>query len=91
MRGLIFGVALLGPRGAASLVSVDADGVIWCFGEGTRPRLVADCLNRGWLVHASLGRLVYALEAGLCFGVTPTLLARIPARELVSVLPGEDG
>lgn len=80
MRGCIFGVALHGPREAALLVSVDADGVLWCFGEGTRARLVSDCLSRPWRVYASVGHLVYALHAGLCFGVTAGLVARTPAR-----------
>lgn len=84
MRGCVFGVALLGPRELARLVSVDADGVLWVFDEGTRPQLVRRCLERRWLVHASLGRLLLGLERGLCFGVTPLLVARIPAVELAS-------
>lgn len=80
MRGCMFGVALHGPRDAALLLSVDADGVLWCFGEDTRPRLVSACLSRPWRVYASVGQLVYALNAGLCFGVTPSLLSRLPGR-----------
>ena len=80
MRGCIFGVALLGPRDAALLVSVDAEGVLWVFGEDTRARLVSLCLARPWRVYASLSQLVQALQAGLCFGVTPPLLARTPGR-----------
>lgn len=80
MRGCIFGVALQGPRESALLLSVDADGVLWCFGEDSRPRLVSACLSRPWRVYASVGQLVYALNAGLCFGVTPQLLTRVPAR-----------
>lgn len=78
MRGCIFGVALHGPRDAAVLLSVDADGVLWCFGEGTRARLVADCLSRSWRVYASVGQLVRALDAGLCFGVTRLFVLRVP-------------
>lgn len=80
MRGCIFGVALHGPRELAELVSVDADGVLWCFGDDSRPRLVSACLARPWRVYASVGLLVEALDVGLCFGVTPELLRRIPAR-----------
>lgn len=87
MRGCIFGVALHGPRDAALLLSVDGDGVLWCFGEDSRPRLVAACLSRPWRVYASVGQLVYALNAGLCFGVTPQLLTRIPARPLPALEP----
>lgn len=77
-RGCIFGVALLGPREGALLVSVDCDGVLFVFDEGTRAQLVRRCLERRWRVYASLGLLVEALLAGLCFGVTPRLLQDIP-------------
>lgn len=87
-RGCIFGVALHGPAELALLVSVDADGVLWCFGEDTRKRLVADCLSRPWRVYASIGHLVYALQLCLCFGVSPQLLARVAARALE---PSYDG
>lgn len=79
MRGCILGVALVGPRELAQLVSVDADGALWCFAEDSRPRLVRTCLDRGWLVCADLRTLVYSLRAGLCFGLTPQHLARVPA------------
>lgn len=80
MRGCIFGVALHGPRELALLLSVDADGVLWSLGEDSRARLVSACLSRPWRVYASVGHLVEALRAGLCFGVTPVLLARTPGR-----------
>lgn len=86
MRGCIFGVALVGPRDLAQLVGVDLDGALWSFGEDTRPRLVSACLSRPWRVYASVGRLVYALNAGLCFGVSPLLLARTPGRLLQQFL-----
>lgn len=80
MRGCIFGVALVGPRELAQLVSVDVDGSLWSFGEDSRARLVRLCLDRGWLVCPNLRTLVYSLRGGLCFGVTPHHLARVPAR-----------
>lgn len=81
MRGCIFGVALVGPRDLAQLVGVDVDGALWSFAEDSRPRLVRLCLERGWLVCPDLATLCYSLRVGLCFGVTPHHLARVPARQ----------
>lgn len=77
MRGAVFGVALLDAEGAAYLVSLSVDGELLVFDVGSRAQLVRRCLERGWLVHGRLGRLVEALERGLCFGASPSLVATI--------------
>lgn len=77
MRGCIFGVALFDFEAGCYLVSVSCDGELMVFDVGTRRELVRRCLERGWRVYASLGLLVEALEAGLCFGVSPRLLRDI--------------
>jgi hypothetical protein len=77
MRGAVFGVALLELDAVGYLVSVSCDGELLVFDTGSRSQLVRRGLERGWLVHASLGRLVLALERGLCFGASALLTSRI--------------
>jgi len=77
MRGCVFGVALLDAEDGAYLVSVSCDGELLVFDAGSRVQLVRRCLERGWLVHATLGRLVLALHRGLCFGASPLLASRV--------------
>lgn len=77
MRGCVFGVALLDAEDGPYLVSLTCDGELVVFDVGSRFQLVRRCLERGWLVHASLGRLVVALHRGLCFGASPLVVSRI--------------
>lgn len=91
MRGCIFGVALLDADGTCYLVAPSCDGVLMVFDVGIRRQLVRRCLDRGWRVYASLGQLVFALHAGLCFGASDLLISEIHCVALGSESAPYDG